>query len=244
MPFPNRDNTPKNSTGTIRAFCRTISSETPVYLKYTDTNYGYESTHCYDNVRHYVKHHGGEMLSGWIIWVNTIFKIEAEHHAVWKAPSGNIYDITPRVDGEEEILFLPDPARPYDFKNTWLNRHNSNPALPCHYNGIPTTKEKIPYSGVHPYHEWIAKLPGNTKNHLESEQADMAYHERCDIIDMSKTVETQGPDTQGKFSIIVSVGGLTTTFSGFSSKMEAQDYAVSFLRRVQELAKEDGLTIA
>ncbi|POF61482.1 hypothetical protein KMAL_29000 [Novacetimonas maltaceti] len=64
------------------------------------------------------------------------------------------------------------------------------------------------------------------------------------IMHMSKTVETQGPDAQGKFSISVSVGGLTATFGGFSSKMEAEDYAVSFLRRIKELAKEDGRTVA
>ncbi|MFT9206398.1 hypothetical protein [Acetobacter orientalis] len=165
-----RNNTPKESTGAIRAFCRSISSEHPVYLEYTDTNYGYKATHCYDNVRHYVKHHGGEMLSGWIIWVNTNFKIEAEHHAVWKAPSGNIYDITPRVDEEEQIFFLPDPVRPYDFKHTWLNRHNSDPVLCFHNKGIITREEKIPYNSSHPYHDWISELQGNPENYLEQEE--------------------------------------------------------------------------
>ena len=35
--------------------------------------------------------------------------IEADLHCVWKEPRGNFIDITPNVDGEEKILFLPDP---------------------------------------------------------------------------------------------------------------------------------------
>lgn len=54
-------------------------------------------------------------------------------------------------------------------------------------------------------------------------------------------VTTSGPDAQGKFSLEVNIGGLTGTISGFSSKMEGEDYAVSLLRRVKELAKADGL---
>lgn len=43
---------------------------------------------------------------------------------------------------------------------------------------------------------------------------------------MSK-VATSGPDAQGKYSLEVNIGGLTGTLSGFSSAMEAEDYAVS-----------------
>lgn len=57
---------------------------------------------------------------------------------------------------------------------------------------------------------------------------------------MSKAATT-GPDAQGKYSLEVNVGGLSETLGGFSSKMEAEDYAVSLLRRVRELAKADGL---
>ncbi|WP_186336063.1 hypothetical protein [Komagataeibacter melaceti] len=57
---------------------------------------------------------------------------------------------------------------------------------------------------------------------------------------MSKAA-TSGPDAQGKYSLEVNIGGLTEALSGFSSKMEAEDYAVSLLRRVKELAKADGL---
>ena len=60
---------------------------------------------------------------------------------------------------------------------------------------------------------------------------------------MSK-VATTGPDAQGKYSLEVNIGGLTGTLSGFSSAMEAEDYAVSLLRRVKELAKADNLKTA
>lgn len=84
----------------------------------------------------------------------------------------------------------------------------------------------------------------DVRPHIMWNRPEMARHEPWDNEDMSKTAETQGPDAQGKFSLTVSVGGLTTTFGGFSSKMEAEDYAVSFLRRIKELAKEDGRTVA
>jgi len=173
MPSGKRDNTPKKLTGTLRTFCRTISLESPQYLAYTDTKYGYEATHCYDNVRHYVQNHGGDALYGWIIWENTRFKLEAEHHAVWKSPWGEIFDITPRVDREATVLFLSDPARPYDFKHTFLNRHNSDLVQRFHKNGIITREEKIPYTGIHPYHVWISKLPGNPENQLVEQIAEV-----------------------------------------------------------------------
>ena len=164
-----KNNVPEESTGSIRKFCKDISNGTPEYLEYTDTKYGYEATHCHDNVRHYVKHHGGEVVYGWIIWCNTKFKLEAEHHAVWKSPSGKLYDITPRVDGEEKVLFLPDPGRPYDFESRflWCNRHNGDPILRFAYQGQKTRKERAPYPHVHPYHAWIRDLPGNSDNALE-----------------------------------------------------------------------------
>ncbi|PYD80162.1 hypothetical protein CFR77_04165 [Komagataeibacter sucrofermentans] len=64
-------------------------------------------------------------------------------------------------------------------------------------------------------------------------------HDEQDAI-MSKAVAT-GPDAQGKFSLEINIGGLTGAIAGFSSKMEAEDYATSLLRRVKELAKADGL---
>jgi hypothetical protein len=40
--------------------------------------------------------------------------LEAEFHAVWISSDGKIIDITPKVDNEDVILFLPDSKRIYD----------------------------------------------------------------------------------------------------------------------------------
>jgi hypothetical protein len=168
MPHPSLDisrlkNVPKENNPALRRFCQGISTDPLLYIEYTDVNYGYKATHCYDNVRHYVKNHGGEAVYGWIIWKGTDYPLEAEHHAVWKSPSGKIFDITPRVDGENIILFLIDNSRPYDFKNTWCNRSPNGPV----YRGIRMDVETIPYAGGHPYHDWIENLPGKPENGLE-----------------------------------------------------------------------------
>ena len=162
-----KDNVPTKLNGSVGAFCREISKEKPIYIEFSDAKYGYEATHCYDNVKHYIENHGGEAVYGWIIWKDTDFPLSAEHHAVWKSPSGKLYDITPRVDGEEKIVFLADPARPYDFKHTWCNRHNGDSSKPFWMNGAKTRDEKIEYRGYHPYHRWIGELPGNPDNSLE-----------------------------------------------------------------------------
>ncbi|HWR51924.1 MAG TPA: SEC-C metal-binding domain-containing protein [Bryobacteraceae bacterium] len=40
--------------------------------------------------------------------------IEAEFHAVWRDSAGQLTDVTPRVDGEKNVLFLPDPSQNWD----------------------------------------------------------------------------------------------------------------------------------
>jgi hypothetical protein len=39
--------------------------------------------------------------------------IEGEFHAVWVSPDGGFLDVTPKADGERQILFIPDPDRVY-----------------------------------------------------------------------------------------------------------------------------------
>jgi hypothetical protein len=39
--------------------------------------------------------------------------IEAEAHAIWKSPTGEMFDITPHTNNETTILFLVDPKMTY-----------------------------------------------------------------------------------------------------------------------------------
>jgi hypothetical protein len=164
-----KNNVPEKLNGTVGAFCREISNMKPVYIEYVDAGYKYEATHCHDNVCHYVKNHGGSTVSGWIIWKDTDFKLEAEHHSVWLSPSGKLYDITPRVDGEELIVFLQDGARPYNLSGNelWCNRIYGVEGINFIANKSIQKTEKIPYYNYHPYHDWIKNLQKNEKNILE-----------------------------------------------------------------------------
>lgn len=70
---------------------------------------------CFNNVLAKVAQEGGDIVYGWTIWEWPRVFIEAEHHAVWEKDC-TLLDITPHINGETKILFLPDPLRVFDFK--------------------------------------------------------------------------------------------------------------------------------
>lgn len=90
-------------------FCGTVSIEQPVFLPWTKVSPDYRSGWCHNNVLEQVRRAGGKRVNGWMIWDNGNF-VESEFHSVWEDPQGNLIDLTPRADGEPEILFLPDHA--------------------------------------------------------------------------------------------------------------------------------------
>ena len=69
---------------------------------------------CFGNVAAQVEKYGGERILGWTIWEWPNVLIEAEFHAIWKSPEGTLLDITPKADGESEILFVSDLTAIYD----------------------------------------------------------------------------------------------------------------------------------
>ena len=88
-------------------FIKSLSNAAPCILPFTELGEGYIARACHLNVAHRIKHHGGERVLGWMIWASSLF-VEGEAHAVWKSPLGELLDITPRGDGEELIVFVPD----------------------------------------------------------------------------------------------------------------------------------------
>jgi hypothetical protein len=57
----------------------------------------------------------GSRTMGWQIWQSEIV-IEGEMHAVWCAPDATLHDVTPKPEGIDRILFLPDPRLAYQGK--------------------------------------------------------------------------------------------------------------------------------
>src|SRR5580704_9098514 len=78
----------------------------PVFVPVQDTN-GNTVAECFPNVNRKVAKCGGSLCHGWIVWEWPGKLIEAEFHGVWAAPNGTLSDITPKADGESQILFIP-----------------------------------------------------------------------------------------------------------------------------------------
>jgi hypothetical protein len=104
--------TPTRVTGSIRRFLETlVRNAKPEFLPLTAISPDYRPRYCLDNCEAETRRSGDPTVFGWMIWESrkNAF-IEAEFHAVLKR-RGELIDITPRVDGEHTILFVPDPSR-------------------------------------------------------------------------------------------------------------------------------------
>ncbi|MGF2399801.1 hypothetical protein ACQUTF_08135 [Enterobacter cloacae] len=62
---------------------------------------------CYYNVAKMIEINDGEPVYGWVLWESSSM-IEAEAHCLYRNVDGVVLDITPRVSGEDKILFVPD----------------------------------------------------------------------------------------------------------------------------------------
>lgn len=69
---------------------------------------GYSLHECHSNVSKHVSMHGGKEIVGWVIWNNLNLFLEAEQHAVWENPQGQLIDITPDECNFDTHLFIPD----------------------------------------------------------------------------------------------------------------------------------------
>lgn len=105
--------TPALPSEPITKLCADISTDqVPVYVDVIrDT--GAAINECFQNVSRKVASDGGSMVIGWSIWETPGLFVEAEFHAVWQAPTGDLVDITPRPNLSNRILFLPQPAAVY-----------------------------------------------------------------------------------------------------------------------------------
>ena len=103
--------TPNEISEEILQFCGEIDPTTkPVFLEFFQVD-GYISGECYGNVEKHIEKNGGDVQYGWIIWEDPKLLLEAEFHAVWVNKKGEYIDVTPKVDKENRVLFLPDSKR-------------------------------------------------------------------------------------------------------------------------------------
>ena len=112
-----RTTTPKRITPVIEALAsELVPGGVPVFLPATPPAPDAQMNECFAAVEGEVTRHGGSACIGWRIWEWPHVLIEAEFHAVWRNPAGELCDVTPLVNGEARILFLPDPGRAFEGK--------------------------------------------------------------------------------------------------------------------------------
>ena len=117
MPYveaPPLARTPSASSPFVQKLCARLSSgQTPVTLAVTP-EIDADVRYCFQNVERKIARDGGSIQHGWQIWEVPGLWLEAEFHAVWRTPDGQLVDITPKGDSTSHILFLPDTRRIYE----------------------------------------------------------------------------------------------------------------------------------
>lgn len=105
--------TPSLITAPIKSLCNDlVPGGLPFFLNVTPVSDAKVSD-CFIAVEQQIARHGGTACYGWQLWELPRVYIEAEFHAVWKNPDGQLEDITPKLAPFQRILFLPDPTRVY-----------------------------------------------------------------------------------------------------------------------------------
>lgn len=108
-----RETTPIRVTDKIMELCSGIVSDViPEYVPVAAQEWCLPNE-CFPNVERMVQEQGGQQINGWAIWQWANILVEAEAHSVWRSPEGELMDITPYVNGENEILFLRDDNMVY-----------------------------------------------------------------------------------------------------------------------------------
>ena len=113
---------PKKLSLSIKLFIKRMGLPShPRFLKFTNISDAYKSSFCFNNCEIESKKSGAKIVFGWVIWEDKKHRfLEAEFHAVL-LKNNTLIDITPRIDNEPKILFVPDRERMairYD-ENTW-----------------------------------------------------------------------------------------------------------------------------
>jgi hypothetical protein len=97
----------------VLAFCRQLDpSQAPVWVP-VRTAPGMVPGETFASLKGHVARHEGGIRFGWVIWENPGWFLEAEFHAVWVSPGGELLDLTPRPAGTTRLLFLPDSHRTF-----------------------------------------------------------------------------------------------------------------------------------
>ena len=114
MRIDNPTTTPVRISEQVVRFCKRLDPrQTPIFVPVIPS-LGIRADHCFYDVQRKVRVEGGRVQYGWTIWEKPGVLLEAEFHAIWVSPNNELIDVTPKVDGEQQILFLPDTDRVWE----------------------------------------------------------------------------------------------------------------------------------
>lgn len=103
--------TPLRITADIRRLSRRIGGvEEPVFVP-VRSRADSKLDDCFMDVHRQVEQLGGAIQHGWTIWEWPGIFAEAEFHAVWCSPEGELVDVAAKRHEETTILLTPDPTR-------------------------------------------------------------------------------------------------------------------------------------
>lgn len=86
--------TPVEIDDDVKKLISTVCPDSrPIYLPVEPESYA-QVNECFPAVAEKIKRDGGSRVIGWQIWKTNII-VEAEFHALWESPQGELKDITP-----------------------------------------------------------------------------------------------------------------------------------------------------
>ena len=103
--------TPAAITRPILKLCKEVAGNAVARFIPVRTGSHAPALSAFDAVALKVEQDGGSLQPGWAVWEFADALIEAEFHAVWRSPDGELVDIAARPGGEQTILFVED-AKP------------------------------------------------------------------------------------------------------------------------------------
>jgi len=104
---------PDRVTSAVRRLCNRIAPGAEPQCVRVLVESGTEVNDCFTNVESKIKRDGGRAQYGWAIWYLPGILMQAEFHAIWLSPKGELIDVSPPSIPCTEIMFLPDPKRVY-----------------------------------------------------------------------------------------------------------------------------------
>jgi hypothetical protein len=106
--------TPDINAAEVRALCNSLRQNgQPFYVPFRPLPEA-PLRECFSVVAGHVLANGGQVVLGWNIVELKGIWLEAEFHAIWRSPDGELLDLTPREFPQSQYLFLPDGEQPYE----------------------------------------------------------------------------------------------------------------------------------